>query len=108
MESDRDQFQYYRVVFSSHLKSKVDNILGKDTTLWITLNIDGSPIVSKSHSPNTLTNLSFINLVSIFRGSSPSSNPVYARRVDPSVLAFSLSSHRYSFIGLLFSSRFIV
>jgi hypothetical protein len=30
-----------------------------------------------------------------------------ARRVDSSVLVFSLSSHRYSFISLLFSSRFI-
>ncbi len=34
-------------------------------------------------------------------------NPVYARRVDPSALAFSLSSHRHSYISLLFSSRFI-
>jgi hypothetical protein len=31
----------------------------------------------------------------------------YARRVDPSALAFSLSSHRYSYIGLLFTSLFI-
>ncbi len=30
---------------------------------------------------------------------------VYARRVDPSALAFSLSSHRDSSIGLLFSSQ---
>jgi hypothetical protein len=34
-------------------------------------------------------------------------NPVYVRRVDPSGLAFSISSHRYSYIGLLFSSYFI-
>jgi hypothetical protein len=34
-------------------------------------------------------------------------NPVYARRVDPSALAFSLSSHRHSYMSLLFSSRFI-
>jgi len=32
---------------------------------------------------------------------------VYARRVDSSVLVFSLSSHRHSYIGLVFSSRFI-
>jgi hypothetical protein len=32
---------------------------------------------------------------------------VYARRVDSSALVFSLSSHRHSFIGLVFSSRFI-
>jgi len=33
-----------------HLKSKVNNILVKDTALRITLNIDGSPIASKSHT----------------------------------------------------------
>ena len=49
-EPDRDQFHYHRTVFSSHLKSKVDNILVKSASLWITLNIDGEPIVSKSHS----------------------------------------------------------
>ena len=31
---------------------------------------------------------------------------VYARRVNPSALAFSLSSHRHSYVSLLFSSRF--
>jgi len=42
-----------------------------------------------THSPITLTKFSFINLVYIFRCSSPPSNPVCARRVDPS--AFNLS-----------------
>jgi hypothetical protein len=46
-----------------------------------------------TYSPMTLANLSSINLVSIFRSSSPPHNPVYASRVDPSVLGFSLSSH---------------
>ena len=45
------------------MKSKVGNILAKAAALRITLNIDESPISSKSHSPITLTNLSFINLV---------------------------------------------
>jgi hypothetical protein len=53
-------------------------------------------------------NLSPINLVSIFRCSSPPCNPVHTRRVDPSGLPFSLSSHRYSYIGLLFNSHFNV
>jgi hypothetical protein len=44
---------------------------------------------------------------SIFRYFSSSSNPVYARHVDSSSLGFSLSSHRQSCIGLVFSSRFI-
>ncbi len=44
-----------------------------------------------------ISNLSSINLVSIFRCSSPPHNLVYGRRVDPSALAFSLSSHRHSY-----------
>ena len=48
--SDRVQFHYLRVVVSSHLKSEVGNILGKVESLWITLNIDGVPMDSKSHT----------------------------------------------------------
>ncbi len=59
-----------------------------------------------THSPITLSNLSSINLVPIFRCSSPPLNPVYTRRVDPSSLTFSLSSHRHSYLSLLFISRF--
>jgi hypothetical protein len=49
----------------------------------------------------------YFNLVSIFRYSSSSRNPVYPRHVDSSFLGFSLSSHRQSYIGLVFNSRFI-
>jgi hypothetical protein len=55
----------------------------------------------------TLANISSINLVYIFRCSSPPSNPVCARRIDRLALVFSLSSHRKSYISLLYSSRFI-
>jgi hypothetical protein len=47
---DRDQFHYRRAAFSSQLKSKVGNILGKAAALRITLNIDGAPIASKSNT----------------------------------------------------------
>jgi hypothetical protein len=47
---------------------------------------------------------SLINLVFVFRCSSSTSNPVSVRRVDSSFLVFSLSSHRYSYISLLFTS----
>ncbi len=49
-QSDRGQFYFRHVVFSSQLKSKVGNILAKADALWITLNIDGVPIDSKSHA----------------------------------------------------------
>ena len=40
-----DQFHFKYVAFSSQFKSKVDNILVKSAALWITLNIDGAPVV---------------------------------------------------------------
>ncbi len=88
-------------MFSSHLNPKVDCTFVKTSSLRINLNLDGDPIVSQSHSPITLVNLSSIYLFSIIRCSSPPNNPVYARRVDPSDLDFSLSSHRHSYKGLL-------
>ncbi len=107
------QFHYRRAAFSSQLKSKIGNILTKTTVLRITLNIDGALLTSRSpiESPIALANLSFINyinLVSIFRCSSPPHNTVYVSRVDLSDLAFSLSSHRHSYVSLLFNSLFIV
>jgi hypothetical protein len=49
-QSNRGQFHYRRVVLSSHLKSKVGNMLAKTSALRITQNIDGTPIVSRSHT----------------------------------------------------------
>ena len=43
------QFHYSRVVFSSRLRSKVGKILTKTVSQRITLNIDGTPTVSRSH-----------------------------------------------------------
>ncbi len=48
-QHDRDQFHYLRTVFSDQLKSKCGNILAKASVLLITLNIDGTPITSRSH-----------------------------------------------------------
>ncbi len=107
-QSDRGFFHYLHTTFPSILKSRVGNILVKSTTSRINLNIDGEPIVSKSHThPSELGNFSSINLVFVFRCSSSTTNPVYVSRVDSSFLVFSLSSHRYSYISLLFSSLFI-
>jgi hypothetical protein len=61
----------------------------------------GSYHFKNTYSPITLTNISSINLVSIFRCSSSPSNPVYPRSIDfsdYSSLVFRLSSHRHSCI----------
>ncbi len=49
-QSNRDQFHDRREVFSSILKSKCDSILTKAAALRITLNIDGVPIISQTHT----------------------------------------------------------
>jgi hypothetical protein len=66
-ETDRVHLHFHHTTFSPHLKSWVGNILVKADVLRITLNLDGTPIVSQTHSPITLTNFSSINLISIFR-----------------------------------------
>ena len=49
-QTDRGIFHYRRVAFSSMLKSMVGNILAKAAALRVTLNLDGAPITSKSHT----------------------------------------------------------
>ena len=52
-------------------------------------------------------NLSSINLVSIFRRSSPPRNPVYTRRVGPHQFYLLVFHHTYTHISILFTSHFI-
>jgi hypothetical protein len=47
------QFHFRRAAFSVQLKSKIGNILAKAAALRITLNIDGAPITSRSHTHRT-------------------------------------------------------
>ena len=44
------QFHFHRAVFASMLKSRVGKILPKAAALSINLNLDGTPIASKSHT----------------------------------------------------------
>ena len=50
VQTDRDQYQYHRSTVSSHLKSRVGMVLNKVADLRINLNIDGSPIISRTHT----------------------------------------------------------
>ena len=50
VQTDRDQFHFRRAAFVQQLKSRVGLALGKATALRITLNLDGAPIISKSHT----------------------------------------------------------
>jgi hypothetical protein len=44
------QVHFRRAAFAAMLKSRVGNILAKASALRINLNLDGSPIASKSHT----------------------------------------------------------
>ena len=49
-ETDRDQFHFRRSAFSDQLKGRVGLALAKAAALRLTLNLDGVPITSKSHT----------------------------------------------------------
>jgi hypothetical protein len=49
-QSTSGQFHFKCSEFSSQFKSKVGNILAKSSALRITLNIDGAPVASRSHT----------------------------------------------------------
>jgi hypothetical protein len=49
-QSTRGQFHFRRSTFAQHLKSRVGLTLAKVAALRITLNLDGSSIISKSHT----------------------------------------------------------
>jgi hypothetical protein len=49
-QSDRGFFHYHRADFSAQVKSKVGLTLTKAAALRITLNLEGAPIISTSHT----------------------------------------------------------
>jgi hypothetical protein len=50
VEPNSGLFHFRRAAFFANLKSKIGNLLAKVATLRINLNLDGSPIASKSHT----------------------------------------------------------
>ena len=84
------------------VKNRVGLALAKAAALRSTLNLDGAPITSKSHTHPSHSQTSRLLTSSLSLG-----NPVCAMHVDSSSLGFSLSSHRQSYIGLVFTSRLI-
>jgi hypothetical protein len=49
-QSDRGFFHYRRATFSVQVKSKVGLALVKEEALRITLNLNGAPIISRTHT----------------------------------------------------------
>ena len=49
-QTDRDQYHYHRAAVSSQIKNRVVLTLTKTTVLRININIDGTPIISRTHT----------------------------------------------------------
>jgi hypothetical protein len=101
------QFHFRRAAFSQQFKSKVGLVLAKAGALRINLNLDGAPITSKSHTHPSHSQTSRLSTSSLSLGA-PVPRPTqcqYERRVN--LLVCSLPSHRHSYIGFIFSFRFI-
>ena len=106
-QTDRGQFHYHRATVSSQCKSRVVLTLAKAAALRINLNIDGTPIISRTHTHPSHSQTSHLLTSSLSLGIPVPRATVYVRHVDSSALVFSLSSHRHSYKGLVFSFRFI-
>jgi hypothetical protein len=91
---------------SSQLRAKVDSTLTKAAALRVNLNLDGAPIVSRTHTHPSHSQTSRLLTSSLSLGVEVR-NPVYVRCANPLPLDFSLSSHRPSYISLLYSSHSI-
>jgi hypothetical protein len=64
----QSHFHYCRAVFSSQLKSKLENIFAKAAALRINLNIDGAPIASRLHTHSSNSETSLLLTSSLFLG----------------------------------------
>jgi hypothetical protein len=64
-ETQRGMFQNRRAAFSDQLKSKVGLTLAKTAALRITLNLDGSPIISKSRTHPSHSQTSRLSTLSL-------------------------------------------
>ncbi len=99
-----DQFNFRRAAFLIQLQRKVGLVLAKTAALRININIDGTPIASKSHthpSPSQTSRL----LTSSSTLGVPVPRPTQCVR-HVNLLVYSLSLHRHSSIGyiLVFTS----
>ena len=99
LEGSHTECLFYPFIVSlSHHSFTVTFSCPRSPPFFILMEIKSDTIlITHTHHTPSLSNLSSLNLVSIFRCPSPPINPVYVRRVcvDSSVLAFCLSSHRH-------------
>ncbi len=93
------QFTFRRAAFLTHLHNKVGLVLPKAVALRININLDGSPIASKSHTHPSHPQTSCLLTSSLSLGV-PVPRPTQCeRRVN--LLVYSLSLHRHSYIGFI-------
>jgi hypothetical protein len=110
VETDRGLFHFRRTAFSDTLKVKVFKVGStrvKDTALRITLNIDCTTISSRTHTHPSHSQTSRLLNSSLSLGVPVPRSSQCIRGVCRFLrFSFSLSSHRHSYTGLVFRSRF--
>ncbi len=107
-ETDRFSTSAARLSFHNSKTGLVWVSLRRHLYVSTNLNIDGTPITSRTHTLPSHSQTSRLLTSSLSLGVPvPPSHPVYPSRSDPSDLVFSLSSHRHSYIDLLCISHFI-
>ncbi len=106
-QSDRGFFHYLRAVFSVQLKNKVVLTLVKTTTLRMILNLDGVPIISKSHTHPSHSETSRLLTSSLSLGVPVTRQPSVCETSRFPIFRFSLSSYWHLFVGHVFNSHFI-
>ncbi len=87
---NQDLWRFLHSSFYSQIKSKVGNILSKDTSPRIKLNIDGDPITSPTHSPTLPLDTTHKPLVS-YPLSSPFWRPTDSNKLGLFWFSLSLS-----------------
>ena len=80
-QSTSGQFHFRRAAFTQQLKRRVGLTLTKVATLRITLNLDGSPIISKSHTHPSHSQTSRIHWVGRGTGTPKDRDEVNRREV---------------------------
>ncbi len=105
-QTQRGMFHFRRAAFAQQIKSKVGLALVKASVLRINLNIDGTPIESKSHTHPSHSQTYRLLTSSLSLGVPVPRPTLCARRVD--LLVCSLPLHRLSYVGFLgFIFRFL-
>ena len=107
LTQSNQQYHYRRSVFCSQIKSKVGHILPKSEDQCINLNIDDSPITSRSHTHPSHSQTSLLLTSSLSLGVPVPRSTQCKWVVYISQLSVLVSPYTDTHISILLNSRFV-